>query len=566
MAVQTNVSFGRVLASAFAKHWMFLAIGVVVLINLAMLVWYQHYLAVDFPVQDEIGYINRLHHLPQTGFLHYLFDPYSDYFIPAQFFIWYDFYTFAHLNIMVVRYTGAVINALASLLLCVMLYRKATSVNWLTLLVIVCAPFMICSYNNWASYGQSIEAVVEPLMFGSVLLLAWIAEKISRVFQEYAPLRKRLLWIGLFVITWLFATGLGPPPLVLLLAIVGARLLLERRFDRWGILLGVAAVAVPVLYVMLGKGLNQGFSASHSALGLKEVFGALAAAVGLVGNSLYSPFNESEEYITLLLAAGVLISQAVAIGYVLRRPPDERSRFMIPLTLTLYSWLVLLEMIGARLHEPDLAFTPRYSWFGLYAPVSLLFWFVMLSDSVRWKKVFGAAALVFMTVGIVLADAQRMRMLPYMQNSVARGRATFVSVQGNPTPAQLVTMFVNRPLRAFVYPDIEFLRERHLALFEGTGKPLAILANGPATINARTPFNVQRDGGSAVWIQINQPADGKVYIVINGTKLPAHVRDDLVAVEVPPRLYSKPGTYKMYVLEIILNRSTTSKPVDFIVH
>lgn len=179
MAVQTNVSLQRVSATSWVPlRWVYIAIAGVVLFNLAMLLAYQYNLAADFPFQDEIGYLNRLVHVRETGLFHYLFDPYWHYYMPTQLGIWYQFYSLAHLNIMAVRYTGAVISALASLLLCVMLYRKSAKINALTLLVILCGPFMICSYNHWASLDQSIEAVVEPLLFALTLALVWIAEKI----------------------------------------------------------------------------------------------------------------------------------------------------------------------------------------------------------------------------------------------------------------------------------------------------------------------------------------------------------------------------------------------------
>lgn len=574
MAVQTHGTLRRVSVVSWARsHWVYIAITGVVLFNLAMLVAYQHYLAADFPFQDEIGYVNRLQHLPETGLFHYVFDPYWHYYIPTQLYIWYQFYALTHLNIMTVRYTGATISALASLLLCVMLYRKAFTLNVQTLLAILCCPFIICSYNHWASYDQSIESVVEPLLFGLTLALIWIAEKIQRAFGERAPIGQRVGWIGLFTAIWILASGIGPPPLVVLAAIVGARFLLERRFSPSLILLAIIAVAAPCFYLIAGEGISQKFSASQSAFGLKELFDALKAAIGLIGNSLYTPVVARHEPVTLGLGVAVLVAQIAIATYALRLPVEQRSRFMIPLTLTLYSWLVLLEIIGARLHELGVAFIPRYSWFGLYAPVSLFFWFVTLASSVRRERALSACVLVLVLFGTASADEQTARQLPFARTALAKDRETLMSLQGRPTPEQQAVMFVNPPLADYVYPDLEFLRREHLAMYEGAGatlttvdEPLAVLAFGPSTIRAGASFNVQANGSSSLWLRTNWQTEGQVFIVIGGTKLHGFHRDDIVTTFVPAFLYSKPGSYPMYVVEAANGKTTRSNTVSFVVH
>lgn len=374
---------------------------------------------------------------------------------------------------------------------------------------------------------------------------------------------------------WLYASGIGPPPLTLLAAIVGARILLERRVDLWLILLAVLAVVAPAAYLMSGHALNQGFSVSNSAFGIKELFDAFGALVGLVGNSLYTPGPASHEFITMLLGACLLAAQVAVTIYALRLPAEQRLRFMTPLILTLYSWLVLLEIIGARLHYPGIAFTPRYSWFGLYVPVSLLFWCVMLGDAVPWKRAFGIGALVLITFGVALADAQTARQLPYVRTAFARDRATLMSLHADPTPQQQAFMFVNPPLRDFVYPDLQFLQREHLAMYEGAvmGTPatiepsqLTVVGFGPGTIKAKTPFNVQTNGLASVWLKTNIEVTGDVFVVINGTKLKGFHHDEIVAALVPASLYAKSGVYPMYVLETGAGETTRSNTVGFVVH
>jgi hypothetical protein len=554
-----------------------------------MLLSYQHSLAADFPFQDEIGYVDRLHHLPETGLLHYLFDRYWTYYIPTQLFIWYQFYVLGHLNIVAIRYTGAAISALVSVLLCVMLSQKAARLNALTVLVILCGPFLVCSYNHWASYLQSIESLVEPLLFGLVLATLWIGERIGANPDGGVTVASALRWTGLCVLTWLLAIGMGPSALVVPAAIVGARVLLDRRFDRSLIPLAILAVALPVWYLGAGEGLHSHWSASLSAIAPSDLVTGVDAAIGMVGNALFSPGPDWAENITRALGAIMVLALAAFTVYALRLPAGQRSRFMVPLALTLYTVLALGEIIVTRLHVPSLGFTPRYTMFLLSAPVSLLFWFVLLPDSLRWKRAAGIGTLAIVTFGVTLADAQALHHLPFTEAALARVRATQMSLHADPTPLEQAEMSVNPPLLSFVYPDVQFMRREHLAEYEGqqttadttqqttadatqqtTPAPakdaLTVVAYGPATITARTPFNVQRDGSSAIWIETNPTTVGEVYIVINGTRLPVHHRDNVVAATVPSRLFDKPGIYKMYVLETMQEHSKESQPVDFIVH
>jgi uncharacterized membrane protein len=568
-----------------------LAAGAVVLLNFAFLIAYQHYLAGDFPFQDEWGYVDRLRHLPETGFFYFLFDRYQTFYMPVYMFIWYLFYALAHLNIMVIRYTGAAVSALVSVVLCLMLYRRARQASWLTLLVILCGPFIVCSYNHWASYNQSIESVTEPLLFGLVLITAWIAEKTLPSSPERSRPLTILGWTGLCVAGWMFATGIYAPALVLLAAITGARILLYRRIDLSLVLLAFIAVAGPIWYVVAGGGLNQGMSAAHSALGLKDIVGAVVAIMGLAGNALFSPAVPSQYAITIILGACILLAQGVATVRALKLPADERMRLMIPLALTLYNLLVILEIVATRIHEPNVAFTPRYSLHTLGGPVSLLFWFVTLVEPVRWRGLLAATILATTTFGVVMADVQTIHQLPYSQAAMAGVRETLMSLHAQPNRDQQTRMYVTEAMLPLVYPGRLFLQEQHLAMYEGdrtttttatttetasTQSPtvapsavsaaLTIVDFGPGRITAKTPFNVQDNGESGLWLTLNQPSAGTVFIVLNGHKLRASHKDSVVAVGVPAPLYNKPGRYPLYVLEVIGKTVIRSRPVSLLVH
>lgn len=77
--------------------------------------------------------------------------------------------------------------------------------------------------------------------------------------------------------------------------------------------------------------------------------------------------------------------------------------------------------------------------------------------------------------------------------------------------------------------------------------PLAIVKYGPHTIKANQPFNVQKNGQSALWFKMNHDMLGKAFVVVNGTQLSAHVHANLVTVEVPANTFNKAGNYTIYI-------------------
>lgn len=184
--------------------WGMLATGICVAGNLLGLLAYQRYMGGDFPFHDEWSFVTWLQRLPHVGMLQYLFSSKGGYFAPVELTIWYLFYAWLHLNIMLIRYTGAILSGATALLTCVMLYRKAHQKNLLMWAVLIVAPFIVCSLNFWDTYSISIESLIKPLMFGVVLLTCWSAERMLA--SGYQP-----VWAVLCVVGSLVASGLYAP-------------------------------------------------------------------------------------------------------------------------------------------------------------------------------------------------------------------------------------------------------------------------------------------------------------------------------------------------------------------
>jgi hypothetical protein len=97
-------------------------------------------------------------------------------------------------------------------------------------------------------------------------------------------------------------------------------------------------------------------------------------------------------------------------------------------------------------------------------------------------------------------------------------------------------------------------------------RSLTIIEYGPQNVKANVPFNVQKKTGeSALWFKLNRGLEGEAYVMINGVRLSAIRRSNVVTVEVPSFIFNKPGNYPMYVVELIGTHTVKSNQVSFVV-
>ena len=73
-------------------------------------------------------------------------------------------------------------------------------------------------------------------------------------------------------------------------------------------------------------------------------------------------------------------------------------------------------------------------------------------------------------------------------------------------------------------------------------EPIAIVAFGPSPVTADTPFNVQPNGASAIWVRVDRYPEPGVQISLNGTVLPTELMGDVVTALVPGELTAHPGS------------------------
>jgi hypothetical protein len=94
---------------------------------------------------------------------------------------------------------------------------------------------------------------------------------------------------------------------------------------------------------------------------------------------------------------------------------------------------------------------------------------------------------------------------------------------------------------------------------------LAITTWGPQSTQEGTAFNAQPDGGAAFWVNVNRQLDYKAIIVFNSVKLKSAVTGKLITAAVPANLYTKAGTYPLYVVDEVNGKEVKSNSVDFVV-
>lgn len=95
---------------------------------------------------------------------------------------------------------------------------------------------------------------------------------------------------------------------------------------------------------------------------------------------------------------------------------------------------------------------------------------------------------------------------------------------------------------------------------------LKITSYGPDHTKAGVVFNVQPNGGAALWIRLNQSLDGyEAAVELNATLLQGNISGNLVTAGVPAALYAQPGTYSLRVIARRGARTEQSNDVKFIV-
>lgn len=438
------------------------------LLNFLILITYQMRMGGNFPYEDEWGYVDRLIHLDTMGFFQFLFHRYQIYFVPGLFAIWYFFYKFFHLSIMVIRITGAATSAIFSFLICLVIIKSKIYLNKWDVFLIGSIPFVFCSLNYWASYNQSIESIIQPFLAGCAFFSCWSGYKM----MEDQGKSEAVLWSIAVVIFTFMALSMYAPALSILLAIAITRSLFLRKIDLMTILLGLGGLLVGLGYSYMGGG-----AYGHHILFIKgttEKF--LEEWILLFGNALITVGHKHSPIFHVLgipitygirlafdfLMGIALITTLIALMVrVIFLPYDDRIKYFIPFSLSLYTLGVSLE-IALAYHSPHFGESPRYAILMGGAPLSAILWGIYLKQrgvgSVgKWTQGF-----VLMCVFSTLFFVEKK--MPQL-NNFNMIKMEINNLNYPITKDQQKIMKINDPLKDMVLPDIQFLKKNHLANF-----------------------------------------------------------------------------------------------------
>jgi hypothetical protein len=277
-------------------------------------------------------------------------------------------------------------------------------------------------------------------------------------------------WICLCLIVALVGAGTYASGLAILPAVAAAYVLLQRRLDGSALILGGSGLVIIVSYIILAQGTQQ--LAGGPQLTGSDLLRAFQMWIALTGNAVLNPVTPSLQPLTYALGVAILVTQLIGITYTLRQPAAARHAFMVPVALTLYNFIVFMEILFARFDYPSPGFTPRYSILMLAGPLSALIFLIALVEWSRWSRIFGVTVLGLLLTGTVVADAQTLTQLPYVVKSFERVRLDVLAVKAPPDDATMTEMFMNPALSPAVYTGVLFLREEHLALYRKVPNPV----------------------------------------------------------------------------------------------
>lgn len=507
-----------------------------------------------------------------------------------------------HLNVKLEIYAGI----MALLAMAVMLYlrfrdslRDRVSPLRLQLSFLVIAT-VIFSFNQWALYFYSLSTLdnfLGKIFF--VLVWCYMDSGIRRALSYDFILKFCLAFLLLLLI---FGEGMGAALIfVALIVVLLSGFCLSVWHDQKYRVLLIATLLTSILSQLIYWEVPPKLQGNgHLFDAMLAVFvhpwDALQYALATLGSSLLNAgwAQISSHTDAALYAVGTLVMLAYVAAVWLFFRNKMWQKTWLPLILMLYSILFLGLLLVGRYGTGNLASeaAPRYATDLQLGIVGILWVFYYARYSSQpvtgnWVKSLVVVSTVFVLIMQVGSVFLVIRSAPYMR----KANLDFVQYMIHSQPSDY---FNNPP--AFFCPDaalcvegVEILKEYGLKPFPPVSNPignhlvkagqvnageanaatvgnLEILKYGPSTIRANIGFHVQANGESALWIQMNRYLQGKLYIVINGTRLAGVHRGNIVTAEIPAPLYSKPGSYPMYVLEVVGNHTVKSNQADFIVH
>jgi hypothetical protein len=312
-------------------------------------------------------------------------------------------------------------------------------------------------------------------------------------------------------------------------------------------LTGVLFVAGILAYVLPSSAASVG----ASLISIKSIF---IYCLAFFSNSLFSFSQRGDDIYSLLTGAAVL---ALTI-YTITSSWRQRSGNIFPYLLILFSVASCILISYARLKSG--IWQPNASRYYPFAASILVGNALILSDTNNKVRQY-SAVILFALIFISFSQAYFMewKISPYRyiysknaHFSLCRGDNKGLAFDGNLQYTDTT-----------ILKDI-FCTQQDIRLAEIKSLPV-LKEIGPTQTDQNTPFNVQPDGGSALWAR-TENCENSCVIVFDGKEIPAVANQDgtLLTAKIPQELFESPGEKAVYVKKITSNKQ--SQTLTFKVH
>jgi len=309
-----------------------------------------------------------------------------------------------------------------------------------------------------------------------------------------------------------------------------------------------ALFAAGILAYMLP---SKGASLGASLISIKNIFIYFLA---FFSNSLFSFSQRGDDIYSLLTGAAV---SALTI-YTLTSSWRQKDRNIFPYLLILFSVASCILISYARLKGG--IWQPNASRYYPFAAIILVGNALILSNANNKVQQY-SAVILFALISISFSQAYFMewKISPYRyiysknaHFSLCSGNNKGLAFHGDLQYTDTTTL-----------KDI-FCTQQDIRLAEIKSLPV-LKEIGPTQTNRNTPFNVQPDGGSALWAR-TENCENSCVIVFSDREIPAVANQDgaLLTAQIPIELFESPGEKTVYIKKITSDKQ--SRTLTFKVH
>ena len=394
-----------------------------------------------------------------------------------------------------------------------LLFRHYAGKGWLGAVLCVASTALIFGLANWEN-----------------LLATWLVNSAASNFFMLAAIlaAHRRPWLAVLfgaLCSISFTNGLAVWP-----CLVGLFWLGDNR--------KAVAPAIAVGVVLVGRAwVLHGQLGSHPefVMGVYRFFAVLGLPAALPGADQHLPGQ------AFSMACGMLFCGAVAvISFItIRRPSYSR---WLALSVIAYG-LASCALIAWGRSDLDVsqAMSSRYFATAMVAYLGLFLFLAEMPQSLVKTASIWSVSVVFLLISIAAIGSEA-HIGPYRKQLVDHWRKALLSYQTAPLSDPLSTPDVLNKYAAT-------LDRLHLGPFRLARAPLPvrIVAFGPTPVAHDQPFNVQPNGGSAIWVRTDKPADPADILVLGGHRLETTVSGNVLTAAVPSSVAAAPGAMPLLV-------------------